>query len=246
MKKKIGMLLCLLFLFLLITGCEERGDKAPTTYAPERDYEVGEEIEIKDSHSGEVLGRVRIENVKVIAERPITIQGTEYEAIAWMLYSVSTADSEMVIDSSNFEITDVNGARVRIDPPGYENYTDYRENSVVFALKEKGDHVTIKFRYHTEQSPIAFITAQYGETPSTPVKDVQQSEEAQQPKATEKNASVIERNKKLKWLCFWLGGVIVALTIVLIKHSPKKEKEKILLLKERRHDNEIIRRTETS
>jgi len=179
---------------LLITGCDE-----PTAHAEKEYYLTGEEIVVYDNVSNAMLARMTITDISVIEDRSMVIDGTPYEAIVQMTYTASTAAGHPNISSDNFEIYDTNGNSVWIDPNRCSN--DTGGGSIVFAVEEKGDYVTVCFHYYKNESVIATITAEYEE------------------------GKLTRENTVLKVSCIVLGVAIAALVVAIVILPRKKRKD---------------------
>jgi len=215
MKKKIGAILCLILL-LLTTACDSGRSEIPTVHAEKDEYVIGEEIVIRDDKSNEVLGRVTITEIKVLRNETFTIQRygfqEEYEAIVRLKYAESTLDSLLGIDESNFDIYDAGGNAAEMDLSGIYQTDSYDPNSIIFAVKEKGDHVKIDFSFHPDSSPITTITATY--EPPEVLRD----------RAKGQYYRAKEQQKQLTTTHAVLGGSAVVLLALIIVLGIKKKK----------------------
>jgi len=229
MKKKTGSILCLLF-FLIATLCG-----CTFAYTDKEYYEVREEIRIYDEETDEYLGRVKITDVIVIEEDPIiqrkngadknedsSYEYTRYEAIVQMSYVANMEENEGSITEDNFSIYDANGVEALMNPPGYTEYGEYGTNSVVFAVKERSDYVTIEFSYCGAN---ATITAPYDGEPEPEEGDEgiqENTEETKGKTVLSKNVNIAKENDRLKLICTVLGVAVIALSIVLCIRLTKK------------------------
>jgi len=268
MKKKIAIALCLLIIFLLTTACDYDYD-TPTTHTEKSIYSVGDEVIIRDNVSNGILGRIIITGVQIIEDEPFTVReryGTDsegnplyteqnYEAVVQMNYVASTIDAQDRISESNFTMYDANGNYAEKNPKIFYETAPTEYNYVVFAVKEKGDHVTVEFRFHGEQYSVATIEAKYGEQ-FKPDQDWDRKEEntteTGETVVVERNNSILdekreleketvkleEKNAKLKSVCVLLSvvdAVFIAVAIVLVVKT--REVKKVL--------NEPCNKTET-
>lgn len=198
MKKKVGLIFCLL-LFLLTTGCSE-----PTAHAEKENYTVGEEIILYDDTSNAYLGRVKILDVSVIKDGPFVIHGKEYAAIVRMTYTTQMADSQKQINAENFVIYDAKGHAVQEEPQDYR----HENNTMVFAVQEKGEYVVIHFRFSSHQETIVTIIGEYEE------------------------GQIEAKNETLKAVCIVLGEVIAVQIMMLLVFKVVKRKLEWKLLGE--------------
>ncbi len=173
MKKSISLMFVLLLLFCL-SACTE-----PTTYTdyPQdgHTYSVGEQINIYDKESSAFLGCVTVTGITVVRDEPFalekvvdydennqeTYEYVHYEAVVQIDYNYQVLDSTNIISPSHFLITDCEGNPVERSPQ-----TDYEpiktsNFSMFVGVKEKGEYLNIKLRFHSTQEPIAEIKAVY-------------------------------------------------------------------------------------
>lgn len=237
MKKNIAFILIILCLSLTLFACG-----TPTTYTKKDEYAVGEWISIYDNESDSELGKVKITNVNLIYDEPFTEEKivsyddnnnpvykyVDYEGLVLIEYDYSVLDSTKKFKSSNFKIFDSEGKDAyEYDPSDLGIKVKSNSKHFVVAVKNIGDHVNIKVKFHLMQNSITTVKGYYDD--SKYVTDIEDN--TPDNSKEDKSASTI---KVLTFICILEFSVIIFLLIMFVFVPNGKKKRLIKMQKAQR------------
>ena len=237
--RKYGFVTVLVLLCLLLCSCV----KPATTYTnqPETyEYSIGEQVQIFDKESKAELGNITVTGVYVLKDEAFTLQEydydengnqiykqVEYDAVIQIDYTYAVIDSSQKISGNNFTVKDCEGNSARHNPDTIYKQVETNNETIIVAVKEKGEFINIDFSFHKNQESIAKIKAYY---------DAKQSNSESQNTSQDDFKDDIEEENKNKnitkgfntilvvvccVLVVWNVALTVVLIIVLIKRKNK-------------------------
>ena len=248
MKKKISCFLLLLLVLIVIMSFS--ACSAPTCHTDKDEnyiYSLGEEIRLYDNESNSYLGSIAVIDAIVIRDGGFSIEefdgydeddnpvykDVEYEAVVQINYISSFIDSNDADERINFTLRDTSGNAGKKSPEVSYVTEPTPYSSMVFAVKEKDEYITIRYAYDTFQQPVAEIKAYYDDSGNysadTLENFVGEGEGFISPQENSSNAGIAAvLLSVLLILCIAEGIIIIVLSVILIILALKLKKAKKL------------------